>query len=65
MLWHFSNGTARSDGLNTPNSVIIPAIREAGVTSKAGFQHDIPRKKIIPLAERNVMVRIFPTKQKQ
>ena len=29
-------------GLSTPTSVIIPLIRFAGVTSKAGFQQSIP-----------------------
>ena len=29
-------------GLNTPFSVIIAVISSAGVTSNAGFQHDMP-----------------------
>ena len=34
-----------SDGLNTPNSVIIPpVISSPGVTSNAGFQQLIPEK---------------------
>lgn len=34
-----------SDGLNTPNSVIIPPVMSSpGVTSNAGFQQLIPEK---------------------
>lgn len=36
----------RSCGGKTPTSVIIPVIREAGVTSNDGFQHFIPIKLI-------------------
>lgn len=32
----------KSMGRNTPRSVIMPVIKQAGVTSNAGFQQDIP-----------------------
>lgn len=32
------NFSSNSSGLNTPCSVIMPVINEAGVTSNAGFQ---------------------------
>lgn len=34
-------------GRKTPFSVMIPAIKEAGVISKAGFQQEIPEIKFI------------------
>lgn len=37
-----NNSQQSSCGENTPRSVIIPVISSAGVTSNAGFQHDIP-----------------------
>ena len=40
----FLNKSINSEGWYTPFSVIIPAIREAGVTSNAGFQQEIPVK---------------------
>ena len=32
-----------SSGRKTPFSVTMPVIKDFGVTSKAGFQHTIPR----------------------
>ena len=46
---HFINSlrfsSVSNGGLSTPTSVIMPFIRLAGVTSKAGFQQSMPIKK--------------------
>lgn len=42
-LWAL-NLSCSSAGLKTPNSVTMPVISSAGVTSNAGFQHDIPER---------------------
>ena len=46
---HFINSlrfsSVSNGGLSTPTSVIMPFIKLAGVTSKAGFQQSMPIKK--------------------
>ena len=48
------------EGVNTPNSVIIPPVmRLAGVTSNAGFQHVIPETRGVSW-ERGEQTGIYP-----